>query len=239
MLAAAVVAGGGGGGGGNYVRDGLVMYLDGLDKGGTQGYWKDIVNPSIFSFVIDSNATVEPNAVLMLGTGGLVSNTGIIVDSTNATIEVCGQLVTANSNYGFIYNGGRSDAATWGDDLALFWRKWGTTIGFGYRRLRGTNNDNVITFANSLDTVLAPFTASIKQGSGYLNGVNSLTYNSEGWSDYRPFSIGSAAGTNVYASNIRIYSIRIYSRKLTESEILSNQREDSNRFNLGLTIPTT
>ena len=45
--------------------------------------------------------------------------------------------------------------------------------------------------------------------------------------------------TTLRPLNGRIYAIRYYNRRLTDDEIIYNQRVDNVRFNLGLTLPNS
>ena len=57
------------------------------------------------------------------------------------------------------------------------------------------------------------------------------------WTAVSSTTIGGRAGSaSHYYANAKIYSIRIYSKKLTEAEMLNNQKVDNARFNLGLNI---
>lgn len=197
----------------NYVQDGLVMHLDGINKGGTSGRWTSLVGSTYFT--LNSHSIEESNAILMDGAGAITATSPVSVNYTVGTIEVCAQVISTGScaiyfattnNLGFIVGG----------------------EGYSYGT-RGTGNQWNVT-KQSL------FTASANNVRFMFNGVVGGTKTQNNWSAQTAHTIGGRTASNYYYANARIYSIRIYNRQLTEAEMLQNQKVDDARFNLGLNI---
>lgn len=199
----------------NYVQDGLVMHLDGIDKGQTSGRWTSLVGSTYYTFT--THSTSETNAVLMDGAGVITATSGTSVSGTAGTIEVCAQyLGTAGS--AIVLNGSASAR------LCFII----SANGYCFKNSGGSNQWN--------RTKSALFTCSANTTRCMLNGVVGGTKVTNNWSSYSDTIGGRSSGTNRYYANIRIYSIRKYNRILTEAEMLQNQKVDNARFNLGLTI---
>lgn len=211
------VAGGGGGGMG-YVSNGLVMHLDGIDKGGVTGQWTSLVGAAYATF--NEHSTLESNAVVMDGAGVIPVTDMPDVAYDAGTIEVVCQFLAYKADQAII--SGRVG------EICMM-RLWGDYFSCAIQG--GT--DAFIIFTNGGTLSANPCTVSVKKGAGYMNGVlSTATYNQA--FTCNSYNIGGR-GAGSYA-NVRIFSIRIYDRLLSEAEILANQRVDNERFNLGLTI---
>lgn len=196
----------------NYVQDGLVMHLDGINKGGVSGQWTSLVGSTYFT--LTSHATSEAKAILMDGAGRLTATNPVNPAYNVGTIEVCADYL--GSGTGIIYfdktNG-----------LAMIY----AGAGYAFCVRTSSNQWNV--------TKASLFTASANNTRFMLNGVAGGTKatNSFGGNTAGTF-IGGRSTSNYYYAKVRIYSIRIYNRQLSEAEMLQNQKVDDARFNLGL-----
>jgi hypothetical protein len=209
--------------GGNYVRDGLVMYLDGIDKGSNSAGWSDLVGQSFFTY--NEHSTPGADSVVMDGLGTIYSDYGAVVSSLTGTIEICAQVLNfVNETY--IYTGGG------GNNVLSIWVH---TKGLGFQRENNANGYNILKFDNFTTLAVQPFTASLQYSVGYLNGVVNNGTQADGWNNNNIIRIGGFNNASARC-NVKIHSIRIYNRQLTQAEMLANQREDNTRFNLGLTI---
>lgn len=199
----------------DYVQSGLVMHMDGIEKGNTAGRWSSYVGSSYAT--LTSHATIESNAVLMDGAGYLTVSNAVAVGYSAGTIEVCCE------NFGTA-----STAIYYGTSGRISFIYSGAGYVFG------------VTSSNNQWSVekIAKITASANSDRLMLNGVVCGTLTSNSFGDASTTSIGGrggTAGSRLYA-DARIYSIRIYNRKLTEEEMLQNQKVDNVRFRLGLDI---
>lgn len=196
-----------------YVQSGLVMHLDGIDKGQTSGRWESLVGSTYYT--LTSASTSETKSVLMNGEGCITATNGTNTSSAG-TIEVCAHYFTSGS--GIIIHG----AAT--------------------NRLCFTVASNGYSFFNSGAsntwgvTKVPLFTCSMNGSRCMINGITGGTLITNTWGNVSDTIGGRGSGTNRYYANVRIYSIRKYNRVLTEQEMLHNQRIDNKRFGLGLTI---
>jgi len=200
----------------NYVQDGLVLHLDGIDKGATSNRWSSLVGSTYFT--LTSHSTSESNAVLMDGSGALSATNPVKTTMTAGTIEVCCNVFSTGSC-----------AIYYGPSNSLAFVIGGAGYTFG---MASSSNQWNVTKASL-------FTASANNDRFVFNGVATGTKASNSWTanGSNVYTIGGrASGTNRYYANARIYSIRIYSRKLTEAEMLNNQKVDNARFNLGLNV---
>lgn len=203
-----------------YMKNGLVLWLDGIEKGPMSDRWQNLMGNSYYPF--NEATSIENNAVLFDGTDGL-QETGDItyVDGTVGTIEICGQF-TQSQNDALIFTSGDADG------IAAFKANGKLT----YKSIAPFPNS--LTFDNVNTIVLSPFTASLRSTGGFLNGVASTGTAGDGWSADSKRICGKSGFQ--FNAKMRIYSIRVYNRLLSDAEILANQRIDNNRFLLGLNI---
>jgi len=209
-----------------YVSNGLVFYLDGINKGNDSSAWIDLINGRRF---VSYNATRNNNSYGIsdespykyLDYSGRLPYKG-----DDITVEICYKLNHNSQTAHLLFGGGETN-----EKEPLYY----------------VDNNNVICWGQSqyqyqYNGTLDPsgyYTASINLDHGYLNGESLTLLNT---TDYWSCSsslvrIGwKIAGTGALTAIADIYSIRIYNRKLTSSEQLSNMQTDNERFNLGLTI---
>lgn len=199
----------------NYVQDGLVLHLDGINKGATSGRWTSLVGNAYC--VLTTHSTSESNSILMDGAGYLTVTNPVTTGYSSGTIEVCA--VNGNTNTTAFY---------YGTSGRLSFMLSGAGYCFG---VTSSNNQW------STDKV-AKFTASANSSRLMVNGVVGGTLSSNNFADASATTIGGRAGTggSRYYVDGRIHSIRIYNRQLTEAEMLQNQKVDDARFGLNLNI---
>lgn len=204
----------------NYVQDGLVSHLDGIDKGETSSRWTSLVGSEYYT--LTSHSTKETNAVVMDGAGFIKATNSVSVDFSSGTIEVCGEMLTTPSAAVIVLYGVANKLAFCvGTDSYFF---------------------GVGPTGSLLQWSIQPvslFTCSMNSIRCVLNGVSGGTLAANSWGTNVAYNtIGGRDGypTSPRYANVRIYSIRKYNRQLTQAEILKNQRTDNARFNLGLNI---
>lgn len=202
-------------GGPQYVTDGLVFWLDGIDKGGTTAWVEKINN---YSFE-NHGATFNTDHVYFDGVDDYLDSSAAAtyVNMNNSyTIEV----VYEKEANGYIYQpkSGRY-RVTFGfnADGGVIWQS-----GRGARPLYNAPSSGSVSISNS--RALANGTAMTSTGSNYTSNSDSSSY------------IGRRSAANGGYFKGKVYSIRIYSRNLSEAEVLANLAVDNQRFNLGLTL---
>ena len=198
-----------------YITDGLIFWLDGINRGGVTGQWKDLIAGKIFTLY---NCTEYPNRVAFNGSTSYGDATGgVWFNQSQATIEVAISNV-AQTQAVFIHP---ADGTNYG--LSLFF---------------GTNNSLQTICANSSyqGTVFKP---------GYTKKTYSATMTScvagktqitttAGKANWAVNSTGKMfigrrpAGTAPL--NGSIFGIRIYNRNLSVAEMKANQEVDFERY---------
>lgn len=197
-----------------YISDGLAFHLDGINKGGVEGKWTDLVGGVEFTPTEDGVVWGE-NFV----NGNLESERIISVLNGTGTVEIAYQATIASkAGYALFYSGQPVKGFAIGQTLNYYWLN-GIYLSGGY--------------GAKLSTLLYKYCDPyIVSSNRLLTLCNGRTYNSvpmNGWN----FTSSKA---KIFRSEgfCNIYSIRIYDRLLTESEMRHNQEVDKKRF--GLTI---
>lgn len=202
---------------GGYVRSGLILWMDGIDKGPTAGAWTDKAAGHVFTSV--NGFTDGENYVGLNASASqyLRNQSFQPPDGTKCTIEVA-----------------MSDYQT--RTLVFMPVKLGY-IAFG---VYGSNDTIISAAETGISTV--SFTPGAKVFS-IVNNVRAIvdgkaaqfgSTNAWGGADQNYNNIGRRSTGNYFTG--KLYSIRIYNRHLTQAEILRNQRIDNKRFGLGLSI---
>lgn len=200
-----------------YVQSGLILHMDGIEKGNVTDVWKSYVGDYQFA---NHGATFNTDHVLFDGSDDYLDNSDFEPPSVAVgTIEVC-------------YS---SDDITT-TRLLFYPKNIAAAIAMGYYSSRW------IWRYNSNGRRYIPLnafgTTSVNNSRGISNGSAMSASGNDYWG-----GAGSASSVNRIGSHVnksffkgKIYSIRIYNRQLTQAEILSNQAVDNARFNLGLNL---
>lgn len=197
-----------------YIQDGLIFQLDGINKGNDSTKWIDLIGGNYFT--LNDHSILHDDCIEMDGAGYINSNfSNLGVLATNGTIEVC------FNNY---KNSGVLFIQTKSTELGLL--IWNS--GFAYKPLGNNKNEYKIN-------PLGIFSASMSESLAVVNGniITNRANNKWDQNSSRSTIGGRDRGTAYYYKG-KIYAIRIYNRKLTEDEMLHNQQVDNIRFNLGL-----
>lgn len=197
-----------------YVEDGLVLLLDGIEKGDNQNTWTSLVNGEKFTIVKGTtifntdNVEFDGNSVLRYGYNILFAK------YQNGTIECVFNETGVNSNW------------------TLFASTRLNNVGISLGRRSGiciSTGQNTPTYPT-----ISKGSISVSASRAFYNGVanNVTSYNSNISSGSGYNFIGGAYYGGGYMGYLtgKIYSIRIYNRQLTESEILHNLSIDRQRF---------
>ena len=207
------------GAGGNnrleYITDGLVFHMDGLNKGSNPNYWTDTVGGLQFAYV--TGVTPSNNGIVFESEHNpfIRSNTGIDFPCRTHTIEiVCSRIrgmLFFNSSEGQIALGMLGDTLLYGVKY--------------YMAPIPIVNRNI------------PSCISICDGAAAINGVSAQgSGNVTFWSDdsSNVITIGGRSLRPDYNFVGTIYDIRIYNRKLSIEEMIYNQKIDNDRYSLGI-----
>lgn len=207
----------------SYITNGLVLHLDGIEYGGLDGKWIDKVSERVFTAY--GGASRIENGFSFVQVGDYLTCpdqlTGIGVNV--ATVEACAKYT---DNYGCIFSNNIA-----GNILLFSDTNNNFTLG-------NSASGNTIRYSRRSVTDVK-ITASFTTSNGIMN-YNSLTSIT---SDYltasgNVISIGTALSNDHQRTDSQfkgeIYAIRVYNRKLSQAEMLVNQRVDNTRFNLGL-----
>lgn len=197
-----------------YIQDGLIFWLDGINKGNDPTAWTDLVD----GIVLTGNATVRDDCFEFNGSQKLSSSVELPPSPNYLyTVEVCAQ---NESPVGVIIASGN-----WNTAGNIF-------LSLENGQLYNYSNAGNFDKNNLIGLYAASFTSSyyvvngvqrVPGGGGKINWTNNGT-------------VIGARSTNTKYFKGRIYSIRVYNRILTGEEIIHNQRIDNVRFNLGLNI---
>lgn len=198
-----------------YIQDGLIFWLDGIDKGNDPTAWTDLIGG--YTFPYSEGAVIESNGVVNMYSQSVQQ----AFDAPASTCTVEGVSNYCSNSWGILLYGGKYN------DVIL-------VNGGGIITTGNVNTVGCRVFRTNLRTTT---TVSCHNDFLMLNG-NIHTYTEvSNWGQYfnNKFVIGGRS-VNGYKNTSKIYSIRIYNRQLTEEEMLHNQRIDNVRFNLGLNI---
>ena len=195
-----------------YIQDGLVFWLDGIDKGNDPTAWIDLIGG--YTFPYSEGAVIESDGVANIYSQSVQAAFDAPQDTH--TIEAVSDY--CSTNYGIL----------------LYGKQYGNVV--------LVNGGGIITFGSKpgklfITDLRTPTIVSCHYDFLMLNGDIHTYQRTDYWVQYfnDKFIIGGRENVD-YRNTSKIYSIRIYNRKLTEEEMLHNQRIDNVRFNLGLNI---
>ena len=208
-----------------YVQNGLIFHLDGIDKG--QGSdWTDLIGGIQFTVngsgcYSTSNSWYFPgnNSNYLISADNAWGNFG---GSSNYTVEVCYYNQSQNNGKSFVFRCGKDT------NYPLYYCEGNriTWLQYGY------------TYEDAGVTTNSKYTVSINNDQGFVNKtLINKSSSTDYWDtidDYMRIGGAASGGAANSPMNGDIYSIRIYNRKLTREEQLQNMSVDNIRFNLGL-----
>ena len=216
-----------------YIASGLAFQLDGLEQGGTDGVWTDLAGGVVWT---PYGATKSLDGWYFDGSSYMLPDSMDTYDPANSTVEVCIDSEVSQDSYFIFVDAGVSTVFCYVysyNNYSWYLTKGISTSGYGAFFLSPISSNwgygkRIVSYNG------APQNTA---NSGYLNGVgyksSSSSYSADGVA-----IIGCRVknGEKKMYFTGKIHSIRIYNRRLTSEEMLSNQRIDNIRFNMGLTI---
>lgn len=234
----------------NYVQDGLVFHLDGIDKGNVADQWTDLIGGVAFP---NHGATALDNCWQLGGDSqylGVSQKTGadLTFSPQNCTIEFVYQ--NNSSDPSMIAHLGKQNSniltCIYVNPNSNGWINGVYVDGSGTQNQDGTwTNGHVYAYPKDKATDKLPHTISLNKTRAFADGIQLSSSGANHWGGNgggRYIGCASSySGSNVptpqYFANGKVYAIRIYNRILTQEEMLNNQRVDNARFELGLTLP--
>lgn len=201
-----------------YIKDGLIFWLDGINKGNDPEKWVDLIGNR--EFVLTDCSFLE-NGVVFTQTSkgdylGAIGNSAL-TDTIECAVNRIG--TTMCILYPTNKKGGNFITMVHGAGLNFGWISNGSVFA------RGTVSGDAKLISASNELIIA-------------NGVRCGYSVNDTWSsnttDYT--GLGYRPHNGDYHFSGIMYSVRIYNRHLTEEEMIHNQKVDNQRFNLGVTI---
>lgn len=204
----------------NYVRDGLVLWLDGINKGENSGAWTDLIGGLVFQ--ADGAVSVEKG--WETGSGKkLIYASALGFGYSTCTIEVVitrqGPMVTQIDAFSSL---GSNDITLSFDGLYIY---------MAHQNAMGTRINCTAPSASAS----GKYCMSVIKGRAIVNGTSYNVQSSASVGNANYTAVGSRGNGNYYMTGI-VHSVRIYNRQLTESEMKYNQAIDNVRFALGLNL---
>lgn len=225
-----------------YVQDGLVLHLDGKNRGGSSGHWVSLVdyNGTPIDFTLTNCDETHDSYVAGNGTTskGIGSVDTLDVSPTTGTIEA-------------LYDG-----ADWNNDtLAILHNRGSSSVNHigltSWHKAEFANDHNLLTIAmgSKVDTtskIGAKFQKTTIIGGGLVSCLNNsfVINDTEPVAGFYEGSTQAADSTSMLSIfyrkvsaneryfKLNLYSIRVYSRHLTDEERAQNNRVDKKRFNI-------
>ena len=202
----------------NYIENGLVFHLDGIDKGSTANAWTDLIGGHVFT---NNGCTALENCWQITNTtstyNSLRNTDTLSFPQTTHTIEVC---YDSTKTVGLMFI--PKDANNIAMGIVAQQRYiWNTTTTTEWHLPSGSV---IGPHTISCNTQLGLFDKTLRMTNIGSNSWNRGTYN----------GIGARSNNATYSFNGKIYAIRIYNRLLSADEMRHNQMIDNKRFNLGL-----
>jgi hypothetical protein len=195
-----------------YIQNGLVFWLDGIDKGDNAGYWTEKINGLQFP-VNGGHITQETDGFTF--EDGSDCHVASTLDFPYATHHIeCVCTVNAKNQIVFMTQGvDNVMVSMWGNYMIM-----ATTTAQPGINVRYLTKDMV-------------YSLSYNTGAQYVNGVSGYAGTSNRLARVAgTIYLGRRSSGNYYTG--KICSIRIYNRFLADEEIQNNYQVDKQRFGL-------
>ena len=215
-------------GGMDYIQDGLVLWLDGIEKHIELGGWLDLAGSRLFTI---HGAVARDDCFFF--SDAYCSFNDLKYNRYDVTIEVVVKKQRTGWMSIFVTNG---DYTNYRTPAAIRFES-DTTIGFD------AITDSPIReplFVSPIPILDHRCTISAKSDMVVINGQDCTRGNNGAYSSQGNCVVGGRWWQNSFFSTGRFYGeiccVRMYYRLLSRDEMLHNQRVDNIRFNLGLTL---
>lgn len=197
-----------------YVQDSIIMWLDGIEKGDTEGVWSDLVGTNHFT---NNGATELTNGYEFTGTSYMTGTSANTYSWEGRTFEIVLEFA-GNSSTELVYMS-----------------NYGISFGRTSSQIIVASAPGVGAYADIYAGLKAGkmLFASQENLGAVINGVLKSS-NGDNYFDGGGIFLGKRSSGSYFKG--KIHAIRIHNRQLTQEEILQNQRLDNERFELGLDI---
>lgn len=208
----------------DYVQSGLILHLDGKNKGSVANAWSNLAGSGAYT---NYGATFNSDHVYFDGVDDYLRSASFdatfFPTRTRGTIEVVYDNEFYHEQLAVILIARTATRLSAGVDS-----------GGGFYYATDTASERSY---NLPITTVAKGSFSVSSARYYENGSPmSLSTDKDYLSGYQnAYSYIGRRNAGSYFKG-KIYSIRIYSRQLTEAEVMQNLSVDNLRFNLGLTL---
>jgi hypothetical protein len=230
----------------DYIQDGLIFHLDGINKGEVENQWTDLIGGVDFP---NHGAVALENGWQFNGAeymGYIDTSKSLLFNGDECTIEVCFEDTALNQGAGshdagmFLVGLGASPAKGSNAQNAIYVNTVHNNNGTKYINGVYVGTSDSVWMDNLIDTI-AKNTLSMNKSVAVHNGTELETLGANHWANVKGGrTIGaqwhSNSGLTEYATG-KIFSIRVYNKLLTKAEMIHNQHVDNVRFSLGLTLP--
>lgn len=205
-----------------YVTDGLIFFLDGLDRGGQTGYWTDIIGDVQFKLY---NYTEYDNGVKFdsgntNGGYGKAGNTVLPTGWSSQTIEcACSGAIAGR----WLFSGYSTNRISLACGAESSGKINAAIIADGQQRARWLLPTGTKLISINNDVGVCDLQSISKGTNDSWSANNSGTI------------LGRRSTSSSYYSYYGIiYAVRIYNRKLTADEMKQNQMADMARYGITL-----
>ena len=204
-----------------YVQDGLVLWLDGINKGNNANAWTDLITGTVFSSTVPP--TFNHDNVQFTGTDqALAASLPPTVDQNVdvGTIEVVCGVIESSSTVATIYQPAVLEKLSFSfyknPSMSIIYNSSSGDI----RRPIVLSPHTSGSFSMS-DAMQCRNGIQLSLGSdNHLTGANGVAY------------VGKRASNSAANYYGKVYCIRLYNRNLTRKEVLANYAVDRQRFSL-------
>lgn len=208
----------------DYIKDGLVFWLDGINKGGADGKWIDLVGGVEYSLSDGSYFTSKSLVGEAIASKDITS---FGFSPITHTVNFAGRFV--NSGQLLLFRSANAN-----DINCCFWYidDLGHSNPVQVTMSQCNSNPNIHYLIGVPDSAFIdfPIVGAASADRAIVNGY--VTTNKGG-----SCTSNSRRVNSVGQMGCEIYSIRIYNRLLTEAEMRHNQEVDRRRFKLTLPEP--
>lgn len=200
-----------------YVTDGLVFWLDGIEKGNT-GDWYAAIGNAVFT--LHGNVTYDNNGFVFGGTtSDYMTSPTILSYGADYTIEAVIRVDSSSGTQVVFMSGAASDTTQYTPMIAAY----------------GYNSMLLLNRCGKVNTNAALRAISYNVSNCVINGTDAtIIAATDFWRCNGNTTLGMERNRLPFKG--KIYCIRYYNRKLSADEMKANQQIDNQRFNLGLTI---
>lgn len=211
-----------------YIKKGLIMFLDGLNQGNTSNRWIDIVGNRSFTL---TNCTKQTDGVKFNGSSsyGRITSNLIQVPYDQGTVEFAVDSSDPDGDGAILYPGSVSGAEYLGAEIYTSYN--------GLVLAHRIANGGHIRWTGGYHGTQGKHTISLNESYGLEDGIRLTSFYH--YSNIAPSNSGQTTigarrrSSTEHQFTGTIYAIRVYNRRLNPGEMLHNQILDDKRYSLG------